>query len=194
MFMKTSSFRFAEIINYLVPGTYDRWNRTCCSFQKSCLPYEWFDSPEKLNYPGPPDYPAWYSRLRGWYVLTLSEFAKCKRTFKENGMRTFADWLRYYNNLDVSPRIEALEKMRAFYTEKGIKILKDAVSLPGVSMHYLLRGAIERGAELYNPSEEAYEMLKGAWVGRPSLVFKRYHEAGVTKIRPHRLSKPKKAR
>ena len=52
--------------------------------------------------------------------------------------------------------------MRAFYTEKGIKILKDAVSLPGVSMHYLLRGTIERGAELYNPSEEAYEMLKGA--------------------------------
>ena len=24
MFMKTSSFRFAEINNYLVPGTYDR--------------------------------------------------------------------------------------------------------------------------------------------------------------------------
>ena len=90
--------------------------------------------------------------------------------------------------LDIS------QKMRAFYTEKGIKILKDAVSLPGVSMHYLLRGTIERGAELYNPSEETYEMLKGAWVGGPSLVFKRYHEAGVTKIRPHRLSKPKKAR
>ena len=90
--------------------------------------------------------------------------------------------------LDIS------QKMRAFYTEKGIKILKDAVSLPGVSMHYLLRGTIERGAELYNPSEEAYEMLKGAWVGGPSLVSKCYHEAGVTKIRPHRLSKPKKAR
>ena len=128
--------------------------------------------------------------------MTLSEFAKCKRTFKENGMRTFADWLRYYNNLDVLPGIDALEKIRPFYTEKGIKILKDAVSLPGVSMHvhYLLRGTIERGAELYHPSEEAYEMLKGAWVGGPSLVFKLYHEAGVTKMRPHRLAKPKKAR
>ena len=52
--------------------------------------------------------------------------------FKEKGMRTFADWLRYYTNLDVVPGLEALEKMRAFYTEKGIDILKDAVSIPGV--------------------------------------------------------------
>ena len=70
----------------------------------------------------------------------------------------------------------------------------DSFRVRQVSMHYLLRSTIERGAELYNPSEEAYEMLKAAWVGGPSLVFKRYHEAGVTKIRPHRLSKPKKAR
>jgi len=84
--------------------------------------------------------------------------------FKEKGMRTFADWLRYYNNLDVAPSLEALEKMRNFYTEKGINILKDAVSIPGVSLHYLLRGAVERGTELYSPGKEAYEMLKEAVV------------------------------
>ena len=81
--------------------------------------------------------------------------------------------------------------MRAFYTEKGIDILKDAVSLPGVSLHYLLRGTIERGAELWTPCKEAYEMLKGAMVGGPSIVFNRFHEAGVTQIRPHRLKKNK---
>ena len=52
-------------------------------------------------------------------------------------MQTFADWLRYYNDLDVVPGLEALQKMRAFYAEKGIDILKDAVSLPGVSLDYL---------------------------------------------------------
>lgn len=36
-------------------------------------------------------------------------------------MQTFADWLR--NNRDVVPGLEALEKMRAFYTAKGIDIL-----------------------------------------------------------------------
>ena len=91
-----------------------------------------------LNYPGLPDYPAWHSKLKGCFVLKLSEFKECKNIFKEKGMQTFADWLRYYNNrrfnLDVAPGLEALEKMRAFYTEKGIDILKEAVSLPGVSL------------------------------------------------------------
>ena len=106
-------------------------------------------------------------------------------------MRTFADWLRYYNDLDVAPGLEALEKMRNFYTEKGIDILKDAVSIPGLSLHYLLRGAVERGAELYAPGKEAYEMLKEAVVGGPSLVFTRYHEVDVTRIRSHQKTEPR---
>jgi len=55
----------------------------------------------------------------------------------------------------------------------------------------LLRGAVERGADLYSPGKEAYEMLKEAVVGGPSLVFTRYHEAGVTRIRSHQISEPR---
>ena len=109
--------------------------------------------------------------------------------FKEKGMRTFSDWLRYYNNLDVAPGLEALEKMTNFYTEKGIDILKDAVSIQGVSLHYLLRGAVESGAELYTTSKEAYEMLKET--GGRSLVFTRFYEVDVTGIRSHRISEPR---
>ena len=61
------------------------------------------------------------------------EWKGCVRVFKEKGMRTFADWLSYYNNLDVAPGLEALGKMRAFYNEKENDILKDALSIPGVS-------------------------------------------------------------
>ena len=106
-------------------------------------------------------------------------------------MRTFADWLCYYNNLNVAPGLEALERTRAFYTEKRIDILKDAVSIPGVSLHYLLRGAVERGAELYSPGKEVYKMLKGTVVGGPSLVFTRYQKVGVTKIRSHQTAEPR---
>ena len=81
-----------------------------------------------------------FAKYEGGYVLTRDEWDGCQRLFKEKGMCTFADWLCYYNNLDVAPGLEALEKMRAFYTDKGIDILKDAVSIPGVSLHYLLRG------------------------------------------------------
>ena len=98
------------------------------------------------------------------------------------------DWLEYYNNLDVTPFLETLEKMKSFYTKFGIDIFKDAVSLPGVSMQYILRGTL-RGRDppqLYAPSGEAFEMLKRAVVGGPSLVFTRKHIAGQTRIRSHK--------
>ena len=103
-------------------------------------------------------------------------------------MKTFGDWLEYYSNLDVTPFLETLEKMKAFYTKLGIDVFKDAVSLPGVSMQYILQGTL-RGRnppELYTPSGEAYEMLKGAVVGGPRLVFTRKHIAGQTRIRSHK--------
>jgi len=162
-----------------------------CKTVKSWFPYEWFDTYEKLDYPGLPEYEAWYSKLKGGYVLTREEWEECKRLFKEKGMRTFKDWLLYYNNLDVEPGLEALEKMRNFYTEKGIDIVKDAVGMPGISFHYLLRGAMKRGADLYSPGRKAFEMLKGAVVGGPSLVFTRRHEAGVTRIRSHQFEEPR---
>ena len=40
-------------------------------------------------------------------------------------MKTFADWVKYYNNLDVAPGLEALTKMKKFYVGKGIDITKD---------------------------------------------------------------------
>ena len=103
-------------------------------------------------------------------------------------MQTFGDWLEYYNNLDVTPFLETLKKMKRFYTKLGIDIFKDAVSLPGVSIKYILRGTL-RGRnppELYAPGAEAYEMLKEAVVGGPSLVFTRKHIPGQTRIRSHK--------
>jgi len=155
-----------------------------CKQTKSCFPYEWFDSPDKLAYQGLPDYPAWYSRQKAEYLLTLQEWRACKQTFCESGMTSFADWLRYYNNLDVGPFTEALQKMKTFYGERGIDIRKDAVSLPGVSLQSLLRGIDSKSKNtLYAPGEEAYKHLKAAVSGGPSIVFTRYHEAGVTRIR-----------
>ena len=187
MFITTPGYRFLDIINYLGPGVnYENWVKAYEAEQeKSWFPHEWFDSPEKLEHEGIPEYRDWYSKLKGKFMLTPEELEECEKQYAEKGMEKFQDWLEHYNNLDVSPGLEALEKMKNFYTNKGIDIMKDAVSIPGVSMHYLLKGAIERGAELYAPSKEAYEMLKAAVVGGPSLVFTRYHEAGKTRIRSH---------
>ena len=190
MFINTPKFKFLDVLNYLGPGiTYEKWVKTYgATLSKSWLPYEWFDSPDKLDFPGLPPYMAWYSKLKGEYVLTLKEYDDCHRLFKERGMQTFGDWLEYYNNLDVAPFLEALQKMKEFYTSLGIDILKDAVSLPGVSEKYILRKTLQprwgyKPPELYSPNKEAYAMLKAAVVGGPSLVFTCRHVAGETRIR-----------
>ena len=105
-------------------------------------------------------------------------------------METFGDWLEYYNNLDVTPFLEALETMKAFYSNLGITIFKDAVSLLGVSLQYILRDTLKRRdpTELYAPSAEAYGMLKAAVVGGLSLVFTRKHEVAKTRIRSHKYA------
>ena len=201
MFINTPKFKFLDVLNYLGPGiTYEKWVKTYgATLAKSWLPYEWFDSPDKLDFPGLPPYMAWYSKLKGEYVLTLKEYDDCHRIFKERGMQTFGDWLEYYNNLDVAPFLEALQKMKEFYTSLGIDILKDAVSLPGVSEKYILRKTLQprwgyKPPELYSPNKEAYAMLKAAVVGGPSLVFTRKHVAGETRIRSHQYEAAKVCR
>ena len=74
--------------------------------------------------------------------------------------------------------------------------MKEAVSLPGVSKQYILRKTLKgrkgyKPPELYAPNKEAYDMLKAAVVGGPSLVFTRKHVAGETKIRPHQYEDAK---
>jgi len=85
MFMTTPGFRFLDIINYLGPGTsYEKWVKAYeCEGEKGFFPYDWFDTPEKLEYPGLPPYSEWYSSLKKDWVLTLDEYARCQRLFQE---------------------------------------------------------------------------------------------------------------
>jgi hypothetical protein len=55
-------------------------------------------------------------------------------------MKTFKDFLEWYNNLDVLPFIEAVEKMKTFYKAKKLDLFKDGVSLPVLVLKYLMKG------------------------------------------------------
>lgn len=78
--------------------------------------------------------------------------------FERTKVKTFADWFEYYKSTTISmyllPMLEATEKIKAYYFAKGIDIFKDACTLPGVSLQYLLRGSkLKQGNEdqLYAP-------------------------------------------
>ena len=219
MFLSLPQFKFLDIKSYLAPGlSYDAWCRAYgCELQKLAFPYEWFDSFEKLNHIGPVKYEEFYSSLKGGITIS-KEYQNFCDEFSKRGCVTMKDWLKEYNLADVTPFIEALEKTREQYYPDEIDLLKDAVSIPGISMMYVLNEASKRRKysepDLFAPGEpykckcsddcekascekckevrkdckictknEAYEILTTGMIGGPSIVFCRYAEAGVSRIR-----------
>ena len=222
MFLSTPNFKFLDIKNYLAPGlSYAAWCRAYgCELQKLAFPYEWFDSFDKLNHKGPVKYEEFFSSLKGGITISQEEYQNFCDDFSKRGCVTMKDWLKEYNLADVKPFIEALEKTREQYYPDEIDLLKDAVSIPGISMTYVLNEAEKRRKysepALFAPGEpckckcsddcgekgcedckevrkacetctknEAYEILTTGMVGGPSIVFCRYAEAGISKIRSH---------
>ena len=145
MFLSTPNFKFLDIKNFLAPGlSYDAWCRAYgCELQKLAFPYEWFDSFEKLNHIGPVKYEEFFSSLKGGITISQEEYQNFCDEFHKRGCETMKDWLKEYNLTDVEPFIEALEKTREQYYPDEIDLLKDAVSIPGISMTYVLNKALK---------------------------------------------------
>ena len=81
------------------------------------------------------------SGLKTEEALSKMKFSKPSPSGEENyqflldiwnqeNMGTFKDFLRWYNNKDVVPILEAMQKMLAFYHKKGIDMLKLWCTLP----------------------------------------------------------------
>ena len=159
MFLSTPNFKFLDIKNYLAPGlSYDAWCRAYgCELQKLAFPYEWFDSFDKLNHKGPVKYEEFFSSLKGGITISQEEYQNFCDEFSKRGCVTMKDWLKEYNLADVKPFIEALEKTREQYYPDEIDLLKDAVSIPGISMMYVLNEALKRKKysepDLFAPGE-----------------------------------------
>ena len=121
-------------------------------------------------------------------------------------MRTFKDFLVWYNNLDMEPFLEAIERQSRIHQTRGINMLKSAISLPGLAIRWLFTqvewsrvATFASGASvadvcesvarslpvllLDKPNEDLYATIRGGIVGGPSIVFHRYHEVGCTRIR-----------
>ena len=145
MFLSLPQFKFLDIKSYLAPGlSYAAWCRAYgCELQKLVFPYEWFDSFKKLNHKGPVKYEEFYSSLKGGITISQEEYQNFCDEFHKRGCVTMKDWLKEYNLADVEPFIEALEKTREQYYPDEIDLLKDAVSIPGISMTYVLNKALK---------------------------------------------------
>ena len=106
------------------------------------FPCEWLDSHEKLSHVGPVSYEDFYSILKP--TIARDEYEQFFKLFKENDCTTMGDWLRVYNVADVVPFIEAFRKMARQYYPDKIDVCKDALSIPGISMTYVLNKSLEK--------------------------------------------------
>jgi hypothetical protein len=81
--------------------------------------------------------------------------------------------------------LEALRKQNEYYGSLGLDMSSDAISLPGLAAKYLYSTMPEQSFfTLYKTNPGIYDRIRSNIRGGVSLIFHRYHEAGVTKIRP----------
>ena len=156
MFITTDKFKFLDIKNFLGGGmSYEKWCKSLdCKLEKLVFPYEWLTNCEKLSYIGPVKCQDFYSSLTK-KTISRQEYRKFRREFYKRGCVTMLDWLREYNVADVEPFIEAVGKTRHQYFDDQLDILKDAVSIPGISRSYVLNKALKKRPEyeFYAPGE-----------------------------------------
>ena len=185
MCLKTQHLKFLDITNYLAPGfSYDQFLKAYeCSQTKGYFPYEWVDSLEKLNSPTLPPPEAFHSTLSNTDI-TIEQYECCQCVWDANNMTSFRDFLVWYNNLDVVPFLEAIEKMSTFWKERSIDMFKDGVSVPGLTMKYLFSNVAVTYFSLFSEKDkDLYYTMKDNNVGGPSIIFNRYHEKDKTNIR-----------
>ena len=186
MCLKTDSLKFLDISNYVAPGfSYDQFLRAYeCEQTKGFFPYEWVDGLDKLNETSLSPHASFYSSLKNTNI-TEQEYEYCQQVWEENNMQTFEDFLVWYNNLDVVPFIEAVEKMSQFWRERKIDMFKDGISVPGLTLKYLFSYlSPQTYFSLFDQANsDLYHLIKDNNTGGPSIIFHRYHEAGKTKIR-----------
>ena len=63
----------------------------------------------------------------------IENYHYLQQIWKQKQMSSFKYFLRWYDNKDVMPSLEAMQKMIAFYHKKDIDMLKLGCTLPNVT-------------------------------------------------------------
>ena len=186
MCLSTDQLKFVDMINYIAPGfSYDKYLKAYgCEVTKGHFPYEYMDRLERLDDTTLPPKEAFFSRLKN-EGISDEDYASCQEAWRVNGMTTLRDFLVWYNNRDVVPFLQAIDRQFAFYRQRGIDMFKQGISVPGLTLLYLFNDLPEKTYfTIFNEkNKDLHDLVKANIVGGPSIIFHRYHETGVTTLR-----------
>ena len=184
--VSTVELKFLDVKNFIAPNF--SYAKYLAAFdvreRKSHFPYEYVRDLAQLDETSLPPREAFASSLRG-STISEEEYETCRRTWIERGMSTLRDWLVYYNNLDVKPFLEALEKQTHFYRALGLDMLKDGIGIPGLCLRYLFKTLPDDVffSLIGSRQKDLHQLIRGQLVGGPSLVFHRLFVKGETRLR-----------
>ena len=92
-------------------------------------------------------------------------------------------FLRWYNNKDVVPTFEAMQKMIVFYRDKDIDVLKLGCALLNLANFCLHKATYAKFYPITEGANDFLEENREAVVGGPSIVFTRKAVVDKTFIR-----------
>ena len=100
-------------------------------------------------------------------------------------MTTLRDFLVWYNNRDVVPFLQAVDRQFDFYQQGGIDMFKQGISVPGLTLLYLFNDLPEKTYfSIFNEKhKDLHDLVKDNICGGPSIIFHRYHEKAITALR-----------
>ena len=185
MCLKTETLKFCDITNFLAPGYgYSDYLKAMeVDAEKFYWIYDKFTSLELLKQTTFPKYEDFYSSLKRKNI-SLVEYAKCKKIWDINNMKTLRDLLVYYNNEDCRGFVLAVEKQMAFFRSKHLD-MKSAISMPGLAIQRLFQLKDPQAAILLfgEKNKDLYHLIRSGIRGGLSMVFNRYQHAEETKIK-----------
>jgi G:T-mismatch repair DNA endonuclease (very short patch repair protein) len=123
--------------------------------------------------------------------ISAEDYQLCQRVWEDNDMKTMKEFLTWYNNKDVEPMLEAIDKMFQFNQNRHIDMFKDGISVPGLTLKYMFQDLPDYFTLPDEKNKDLYDLYKNNIVGGPSIVFHRYHEKDKTFIRPTEYTDPK---
>ena len=88
-------------------------------------------------------------------------------------MSTFRDFAKWYNNKDVVPKLEAMQKMMEFYHNKGIDMLKLGCTLPNIANICLHKSTNHNFFPFVESDQDLHDKIRKEMTGGPSIVFTR---------------------
>ena len=88
--------------------------------------------------------------------------------------------MRWYNNKDVVPTLEVMQKMIAFYHDKNINMLKLGCTLPNLPNICLHKSTDAKFYPFTEEDKDLLEKIREDVVGGPSIGFTRKAVVGET--------------